>query len=145
MARDLLKTFYHLVRVVSVWDYSCYGGAGLDSIVVAVLGSQMIDGQLRSGASAAGGIVSIIYSLWRTEWELVIPEHVVNGILGALVSITPSCACTHSYDAFPIGMIGSLVALGANSLICKLRLDDPVGAVGVHAGGKPIGIFLFCY
>lgn len=84
--------------------------------------------------SAVGGaIVSIIYSLWRTEWKLVIPEHLVNGILAALVSITASCACVQTWIAFPVGAIGSLVALLSNTYICHLRIDDPVGGIGHHA------------
>ena len=83
--------------------------------------------------STVGGVVfSILYSLWRTNWTLVIPEHVVNGILGSLVSITPSCACVRTYVAFPIGAIGAFLALGSNTIICRLKLDDPVGGIGHH-------------
>ena len=30
-------------------------------------------------ATVGGGVTAIIYSLWRTQWKLVIPDHVING------------------------------------------------------------------
>lgn len=91
-------------------------------------------------ATVGGGITAIIYSLWRTKWKLVIPDHVINGILGSLVAITPGCAYTHTFDAFPIGAIGALVGVGFNTLICHWKIDDPVGAIGVHAGSACWGL-----
>jgi Amt family ammonium transporter len=79
-----------------------------------------------------GAILSIIYSLWRTKGVMVIPEHIINGILASLVSITPACAAVRTFTAFPIGAIGAFVALSANTLICRLKLDDPVGGIGHH-------------
>jgi len=87
-----------------------------------------------------GCITGMIYSLWRTERKLIIPEHLINGILGSLVAITPACAAVNTYEAFPIGMIGALVALGCNTYVCHLRIDDPVGAIGVHAGAGTWGL-----
>ena len=69
-------------------------------------------------ATVGGGMISIAYSLWRTKGRLIIPEHCINGILGSLVAITPACASTHTWDAFPIGAIGALVGLGMNTYIC---------------------------
>ncbi|KAL7537793.1 hypothetical protein ACHAXR_008084 [Thalassiosira sp. AJA248-18] len=91
-------------------------------------------------STVGGGVTSIIYSLWRTRGRLVIPDHVINGILGSLVAITPACASTHTFDAFPIGAVGALVALATNTLLCHRRIDDPVGAIGVHAGSGTWGL-----
>ena len=91
-------------------------------------------------STVGGGLLAILYSLWRTNWRLIIPEHVVNGILGSLVAITPGCAYVHTYDAFPIGLIGAFVALSLNTIVCHYKMDDPVGAVGVHAGGGIWGL-----
>lgn len=91
-------------------------------------------------ATVGGGVTSILYTQWRTNRRLIIPEHVINGILGSLVAITPTCACVNTYVALPIGAIGALVALGANTFICHCRIDDPVGAVGVHAGAGAWGL-----
>jgi len=91
-------------------------------------------------ATVGGGISSIIYTLWRTKGKLVNPEHLINGILGSLVAITAACASVHTYDAFFIGAIGSLVGLGVNTFVCHCGIDDPVGAVGVHAGSGIWGL-----
>ncbi|EJK75638.1 hypothetical protein THAOC_02634 [Thalassiosira oceanica] len=91
-------------------------------------------------ATVGGGLTSIAYSLWRTKGRLIIPEHCINGILGSLVAITPACASTHTWDAFPIGAVGALVGLGMNTYICHCKVDDPVGAVGVHAGSGTWGL-----
>eukprot|EP00578_Thalassiosira_sp_NH16_P007398 CAMPEP_0181107416 /NCGR_PEP_ID=MMETSP1071-20121207/17074_1 /TAXON_ID=35127 /ORGANISM="Thalassiosira sp., Strain NH16" /LENGTH=531 /DNA_ID=CAMNT_0023190929 /DNA_START=464 /DNA_END=2059 /DNA_ORIENTATION=+ len=91
-------------------------------------------------ATVGGGLMAIIYTLLRTKGRLVIPEHLINGILGSLVAITPSCASVHTWDAFPIGIIGALVGLGVNTVVCHFRVDDPVGAVGVHLGSGIWGI-----
>lgn len=64
----------------------------------------------------------------------------INGILGSLVAITPACASVHTYDAFPIGVVGALVGLGINTIICRCQIDDPVGAIGVHAGAGMWGL-----
>lgn len=83
----------------------------------------------------------MIYTQWKTRGKLVRPHHVVNGILGALVSSSPVCASVHPYDALIIGAIGSVVANLGNTAIKRVTLDDPVGAVGVHAFAAMWGIF----
>jgi len=71
----------------------------------------------------------------------VLAHYVANGILGALVGITAPCAVVHTYDAIVIGVVGSLVANVANEVIeHSFELDDPVGAVGVHALGGIWGL-----
>ena len=84
--------------------------------------------------------MSILYTLWRTEGRLIIPEHVINGILSSLVAITPACASVATWAAFPIGAVGALVGLGANTFVCHCKVDDPVGAIGVHAGAGAWGL-----
>jgi len=88
-------------------------------------------------AASAGGLVSMIYSRYRSGGRFVHPADVVNGILGALVASSPTCATSHTYDSLIIGAIGSIIATFINDTVMKkwLRLDDPVGAIGVHFGG----------
>lgn len=82
------------------------------------------------------------YSQWYTKGKYLRPSDIINGILGALVAITPTCASVHTYVALVIGVVGSLVACFVNDwlMFTKLKLDDPVGAVGVHVGGAVWGI-----
>lgn len=74
------------------------------------------------------------------ELRLVLPHEVANGLLGALVSITATCACVHPHDALLIGFLGSLVALAANDWLLRRQVDDPVGAVGVHGASAVWGL-----
>jgi Amt family ammonium transporter len=92
-------------------------------------------------SSSAGGLMSIVYTLIRTKGRQVKVDHIINGILGALVACTPTCASVHTHDALIIGAVGALFAHGSNELIMRLKLDDPVGAVGVHGGA---GIWGLC-
>mmetsp|Transcript_27974 Transcript_27974/g.68122 ORF Transcript_27974/g.68122 Transcript_27974/m.68122 type:complete len:308 (+) Transcript_27974:1-924(+) len=87
--------------------------------------------------ASAGGIVAMIYSRYRSGGQFIHPGDVVNGILGALVTSSPTCATVHTYDPLIIGAIGSLFTNWINDRVMKkwLRLDDPVGAIGVHLGG----------
>jgi Amt family ammonium transporter len=85
-------------------------------------------------SSSAGGLISIVYTMIRTKGRLVKVDHIVNGVLGALVASTPTCASVHTHDALIIGAFGALFANGSNELMVRLKLDDPVGAVGVHGG-----------
>ena len=82
--------------------------------------------------SAAGGIAAMIYSKIRSRKYR--PTDIVNGILGSLVASSPTCASVHTHDALIIGSIGSLLALWTNDTLVKkwAKLDDPVGALGVH-------------
>lgn len=56
-----------------------------------------------------------------------------NGVLAGLVAITASCAWVEPWAAVVIGLIaGALVVLGVYFLESR-GVDDPVGAVSVHA------------
>jgi Amt family ammonium transporter len=93
-------------------------------------------------ASSAGGLFAMIYTKVRSRGKYVHPGDVVNGILGALVASSPTCACVHTYDSLIIGAVGSLFCNWTNDIVMKrwLRLDDPVGAIGVHAAGGLWGV-----
>lgn len=77
-------------------------------------------------STVSGGLVALAYALVKTNGKYVNPSGVVNGILGALVAISASCASVHTYDALIIGAISAFVALGANDFVeTRLQLDDP--------------------
>ncbi|MBR0598412.1 ammonium transporter [Sinanaerobacter chloroacetimidivorans] len=71
----------------------------------------------------------------------------LNGALGGLVAITAGCDAVNAMGAFAIGLIASLVTVfGIEFIDKKLRIDDPVGAIGVHglcgaAGTILTGVF----
>jgi Amt family ammonium transporter len=83
-------------------------------------------------ASATGGLTSLGY-VWQRHRR---PDVAMacNGFLGGLVSITASCAFVAPPAAALIGVVaGLLVALSVGSFERLLRIDDPVGAIPVHA------------
>lgn len=57
-----------------------------------------------------------------------------------LVAVTSGAGFFQPLDSFIIGSLGCI----ANTLIAPyldaLRIDDPVGAVAVHAGGGMVGL-----
>jgi len=70
----------------------------------------------------------------------------LNGILGGLVGITAGADQMSPTDAILIGGIAGALIVFAVSLIDKLKLDDPVGAIAVHLicgvwGTLAVGIF----
>lgn len=57
----------------------------------------------------------------------------LNGSLAGLVAITAGCDVVDSFGAAAIGLIAGLVVVfGIEFIDKKLKIDDPVGAVGVH-------------
>ncbi|MCH9809743.1 MAG: ammonium transporter [Bacteroidetes bacterium] len=80
-----------------------------------------------AGGLAAAGFVHVVYK----NFDLTM---FMNGILGGLVSITAGADLMGITDAILIGAIGGVIVVLAVSLLDKLKLDDPVGAVAVHLG-----------
>jgi Amt family ammonium transporter len=95
-------------------------------------------------AAAAGGIGSIILSYILTKnLDLTM---FLNGILGGLVGITAGADLMSPNEAVVIGLIAGVIIVLGVSLIDRIRLDDPVGAVTVHLicgiwGTLAVGIF----
>lgn len=57
----------------------------------------------------------------------------LNGALAGLVAITAGCDTVSPLSAAVIGLLaGILVVLGIEFVDKKLKIDDPVGAIGVH-------------
>jgi len=95
-------------------------------------------------AAAAGGVVAALTStLMYKNLDLTM---FLNGILGGLVGITAGADQMSPTDAILIGAIAGAIIVFAVSLIDKLKLDDPVGAIAVHLvcgiwGTLAVGIF----
>ena len=95
-------------------------------------------------AAAAGGVVSAIFStILYKNLDLTM---FLNGILGGLVAITAGADQMGAMDAVIVGGIGGVLIVLAVSLVDKIKLDDPVGAIAVHLicgiwGTLAVGIF----
>jgi Amt family ammonium transporter len=72
------------------------------------------------------------YSATRTiVYDLIM---VGNGALAGLVSITGGAGFVRSWASLPIGLIGGAVYFGSSKLLLnKLKIDDPLDAIPVHA------------
>jgi|TARA_B100001094_G_scaffold44382_1_gene39150 Amt family ammonium transporter len=95
-------------------------------------------------AAAAGGVTSAISAnILYKKYDLTM---FMNGILGGLVGITAGADQMNPTDAIVIGFFAGIIIVIGISLIDKLKLDDPVGAVAVHLicgiwGTLAVGIF----
>ena len=83
-------------------------------------------------AAAAGGIGSLLTSFIKNK-NLDLSMF-LNGILGGLVGITAGADQMSPNESVIIGLIAGAIVVFAVSLLDKLKLDDPVGAVAVHLG-----------
>ena len=95
-------------------------------------------------AAAAGGISSVLLSnLLYKNFDLTM---FMNGVLGGLVGITAGADQMEPNSAILIGAIAGFILVFGVSLLDKLKLDDPVGAIPVHLicgiwGTLAVGIF----
>ena len=93
-------------------------------------------------STAGGGVSALIYSEIRSRGELVSAPDVSSGILASLVAITPACASVNPHEALFVGLVAGGLALAVNDVLKGkfCQIDDPVGAVGVHAAAAIWGL-----
>ncbi len=95
-------------------------------------------------AAASGGVIAALVSFLKFKnLDLTM---FLNGILGGLVGITAGADQMSPTDAILIGAIAGAIIVFAVSLIDRLKLDDPVGAIAVHLvcgiwGTLAVGLF----
>jgi Amt family ammonium transporter len=95
-------------------------------------------------AAAAGGVVAAIVS--AVKFRNLDITMFLNGILGGLVGITAGADQMSPTDAIIIGGVAGAIIVFAVSLIDRVKLDDPVGAIAVHLvcgiwGTLAVGLF----
>ncbi len=95
-------------------------------------------------AAAAGAIVAMVIAWLRIGKPDI--GLTMNGALAGLVAITAPCAFVSPLSAIIIGAIGGVVVVYGVSFLDRVRVDDPVGAVPVHAfsgvwGTLAVGLF----
>jgi len=82
---------------------------------------------------AAATIVAFITLLDKKHFKGLDVVAVCTAALGGLVAITAPCAYVAPWASIIIGLIAGPVAIYGNFFIeRKLKIDDPVGAFGVH-------------
>jgi Amt family ammonium transporter len=95
-------------------------------------------------AAAAGGVIASLVSFLK--YKNLDLTMFLNGILGGLVGITAGADQMSPTDAIIIGAVAGAIIVFAVSLIDRLKLDDPVGAIAVHLvcgiwGTLAVGLF----
>ncbi len=98
-------------------------------------------------SASFGGLTTLFVSWSFSKNRLPEPEMIINGILGGLVGITAGCNYVGEVSSMFIGIVSGLVVFFGNNLLEKLKLDDAVGAIPVHAfagiwGTIATGIFI---
>lgn len=96
-------------------------------------------------AASAGGVGTFIYCYF-VERHLKLSS-ICNGILCGLVAITAPCAVATNYASVVIGLIQGMVVYPVSCMVMKkIRLDDPVDAIPVHAVCGFVGVIsvAFC-
>ncbi len=105
-----------------------YGFNGAAATTVEQLGSIFVTTTI---APAVATVVCMIFT-WIKYGKPDV-SMCLNASLAGLVAITAPCDVTDAFGAIVIGAAaGLLVVFGVWLLDYKLRIDDPVGAVGVH-------------
>jgi len=88
-------------------------------------------------AGAVGGLVAL--PLGHASDGTYRPERMINGMLAGLVAVTAGCDVVTTHGAMALGAGGSLCAFFGGRLLERLRVDDAVGAVGVHGFSGTFG------
>ncbi|MGV8937140.1 MAG: ammonium transporter [Allorhizobium sp.] len=83
----------------------------------------------------AGGIATCVgYVIGFFQDGVVLPEKSMCGMLGGLVAVTAGCHVLTPGGALVIGAVGAAVAIYGNQIVERWwKVDDAVGAIGVHA------------
>jgi len=92
-------------------------------------------------AAATAAVVTMIITWIRYKKPDV--SMTLNGALAGLVAITAGCDVVSPFGAFCIGIIAAIVIVFGIEFVDKvLKIDDPVGAVGVHGISGALGTIL---
>ena len=90
-------------------------------------------------AAAFGATAALFYAYLRVGKPD--PGISINGMLAGLVAITAPCAFVQPWHAMVIGSIAAVLVTEAIWFVeRKLKIDDPVGAIGVHGFGGIFGV-----
>ncbi|HEX4979909.1 MAG TPA: ammonium transporter [Acidimicrobiales bacterium] len=90
-------------------------------------------------AAAFGATAALFYAYFRVGKPD--PGIAINGMLAGLVAITAPCAFVQPWAAAVIGAVAAIVVTEAIWFVeKKLKIDDPVGAIGVHGVGGIFGV-----
>lgn len=115
--------------------YTACSVGNLTEVNLAVIGQVVVNVLI---AAAAGACTSMLVS-WK-KYQKPDVSITFNGVIGGLVAVTAGADVISAYAALIIGILaGFVVVYGVAFAEQKLHIDDPVGAVGIHAGCGILG------
>jgi len=108
-------------------------------------GSLIAQVAMNTNLGAVSGALVAMFFAWRKFGKPDL-SMTMNGALAGLVAITAGAAFVAPHEALIIGAVGGIVVVVATVFLDKIHVDDPVGAVPVHAfngiwGTLAVGIF----
>lgn len=110
-------TNYQAVANAAVTTTLAPAAAGLSALLVGAIESRLATGKAMYGV-----------------------ENMGNGALAGLAAITASCNVVRPWAAIIIGSIAGMIYLAASKVSVRMKLDDPLDAVAVHAWNGLWGI-----
>jgi Amt family ammonium transporter len=138
---------HHIVFVLFGCLLALVGWSGLDASIAMLfygLGAEQVAPiVLDAMLSAAGGFLAAVLI---TQWRYRKPDASMsaNGWVAGLVAGSAGCGLFSPLAAIVVGLIaGVLVALLVEALELKLFIDDPGGAISVHAGAGLWGLLAY--
>jgi ammonium transporter, Amt family len=89
-------------------------------------------------AGGFGACAGYLMGTWQDG--VVLPEKSLSGMLGGLVAVTAGCHVLTPGGAAVIGVAGGVIAIWGNDVVeRRFKIDDAVGAIGVHAFAGVLG------
>ncbi len=122
----------------------CWFGFNGGSTVSMTDGSAELAGKIffNTNLAAAAATVSVMIITWL-RYKKPDVSMTLNGSLAGLVAITAGCDAVEPWAAAIIGIIaGFAVVFGIEFIDKVLKVDDPVGAIGVHGICGALGTIL---
>ncbi|NVK34452.1 MAG: ammonium transporter [Rhodobacteraceae bacterium] len=84
--------------------------------------------------AASTGAIMGYYIGKRQDHGIVLPAKSLSGMLGGLAAVTAGCQVLTPTGGALVGLLGGAAAVFGNSFLeRKMKIDDPAGAIGVHA------------
>ena len=94
--------------------------------------------------SCSSGGMTVLF-VWKFhpaggKWSL---SRIINGCLAGMVSICAGCNSYYPWISAMIASVAGIIYIAISLLMVRLKIDDPLDAVAVHAGaGNALNIFL---
>ncbi|MCY4342917.1 MAG: ammonium transporter [Gammaproteobacteria bacterium] len=98
---------------------------------------------VNTNIAACGGLLAALI-LARLMFGKADLTMALNGALAGLVSITASPLSGSVELSLLVGAVGGLLVVFSITLLDKLRIDDPVGAISVHGSAGIWGLLAAC-